>query len=138
MFQFGEIDDVILTDLNYAIQVEILRYVPNTSSSMSPFRTNCRTLLEVLEKAGNTVDEVLYTPTYFIKSSARLKISKKFQFVCLSDDCQHHQLHYLKVAKSQTTDLSLCCEKNKDYRRPTREEGFWFKEERSEIVSFTK
>ena len=138
MFQFGEIDDVILTDLNYAIQVEILRYVPNTSSSMTPFRTNCRTLLEVLEKAGNTVDEVLYTPSYFSKSSARLKTSKKFQFVCLSDDCQHHQLHYLKVAKSQTTDRSLCCEKNKDYRRPTREEGFWFKEERSEMVSFTK
>ena len=137
-FQFGEIDDVILTDLNYAIQIEILRYVPNTSSSMTPFHTNCRTLLEVLEKAGNTVDEVLYTPTYFINISARLKTSKKFQFVCLSADCQHHQLHYLKVAKSQTTDLSLCCENNKDYRRPTREECFWFKEERSEMVSFTK
>ena len=138
-FRFGvpPIDHVILTDLDNAIQVEILRYIPDTSSSMTPFRTNCRALLEVLEKAGNTVDTVLYTPTYF-KSSSKLEISKKFQFVCSSDDCQCHQLHYLKVGKGQTTDLPLCCEKNKNYRRPTREEGFWFKEERSEVVSFTK
>ena len=140
-FQFGDpaIDCVIFTDHNYAIQVEILRYIPNTSSSITPFNTACQNLLQIIEEAGSTVDNVLYARTYLIKSLTSLKISRCFQYVCLSDDCQGQQLHYLNVLKNQTSDLQLCCTNNKAFRRPTPEEGHWFKDNKKpEMVSVHK
>ena len=140
-FQFGDppIDRVIFTDLNYAIQVEILRYIPNASSLISPFNRACQNLLEIIEAAGSTVDEVLFARTYFIKSLTSLKISRCLQYVCFSDDCQGQELHYLNVVKNQTSDLPLCCTNNKVFRRPTCEEGHWFKDNKKpEMVSVYK
>ena len=36
--------------------------------------------------------------------------------------------HYLVTAKGQTSDLTLHCEKNPNFRKPTAKEEVWFKE----------
>ena len=135
-FKFGDpaINQVILTDLNYAIQIDILRYVPN-SSATPPFNKACHKLLDVLEDCGNKVDKVLSTHTYYSSQTKlgslkeNFTISRNFQYVCFSDNCRFEELHYLIVVEEQTVDLLLCCEKSKSYRKPTHEECFWFKEE---------
>ena len=135
-FKFGDpaINQVILTDLNYAIQIDILRYVPSSPAAL-PFNKACHKLLNVLEDCGNKVDEVLSMHTCY-SSTPRLgslkedfTISRNFRYVCFSDNCRFQELHYLIVVEEQTIDLLLCCEKTKSYRKPTPEECFWFKEE---------
>ena len=115
VFTFG-VDYVVLSNLGYAIQVDVLRYAPNAVIS---FDEVCEKIAIALKKFEEEVDEVLNT-----SSTAKIKILKKFQYVC---NCNTSEIHYLVTSSNQTCDAFVYCEKNKRYRQLTKNEALWFK-----------
>ena len=51
-------DHITLTDLHYAIQVDVLRYAP-ASLDIPSFDTICQELLSVLKSCGDLVEQTL-------------------------------------------------------------------------------
>ena len=106
-------DDFILTDLHYAIQVDVLRYVS------VPFKTVCQDVLKLLDECCQQVEETLCG----YRGQCIDQSSRQVQYVCQcnrSDD-----VHYLKVAKNQKP---VYCKMDRCPRSMTHNESMWFEE----------
>ncbi|XP_019849632.1 PREDICTED: uncharacterized protein LOC109580661 [Amphimedon queenslandica] len=135
--KFGDpcIDHIVLIDLGYAIQVEVMRYMHTEHSSFSDV---CQCLLSLLNKCGQKVDNTLNTNS--ITCDVSFKITRETKYVCSCEECKSLSLHYLEPAvEGQTADLPLTCLKQKKARRLTLDEAYWFikknKKEESKRIS---
>ena len=114
-------DDIILTDLHYAIQVDVLRYVPEGSHPV-PFKTVCQDVSKLLDKCCQQVEGTLHG--YY--GQCIDQSSRQVQYVCQcngSDD-----VHYLKVAENQTCLEPVHCKMDRHLRPMTHNESMWFEE----------
>lgn len=125
--KFGKpcIDHMTLTDLGYAIQVDVSRYV----HTEQPFNKACQKILTVLKEHGKNVDELLNTISSVTPSNYSIKTTRDYQFVCASDKCKASELHYIVHAHGQTCNLQLTCMKKRGLRYPETVEAYWFAEE---------
>ena len=114
-------DDIILTDLHYAIQVDVLRYVPEGSHPV-PFKTVCQDVLKLLDECCQQVEETLHG----YHGQCIDQSSRQVQYVCQcnrSDD-----VHYLKVGETQTCSEPVHCKMDRRPRPVTHNESLWFAE----------
>ena len=119
-------DDVILTDLNYAIQVDVLRYVPEGSHPV-PFKTVCQDVLKLLDECCQQVEETLHG--YHGQCIGRS--SRQVQYVC-SQCNRSDDVHYIIAdAEEQTNYDPVYCQKNRKSRPLNPNESIWFKESKS-------
>ena len=121
-------DDIILTDLHYAIQVDVLRYVPEGSHSV-PFKTVCQDVLKLLNECCQQVEETLhgYHGQRIDQSSRQVK------YVC---QCHHSDdVHYINIADldKQINYNHVHCQKERKTRSLNRNESIWFKESKSNL-----
>ena len=59
-FSYGHpSDDFVLNDVNKAIQVDVFRYVPE-SSHLVPFKAVCQEILKLLDKCCQQVEDTFY------------------------------------------------------------------------------
>ena len=116
------IDHITLTDLHYAIQVDVLRYAP-ASLNIPSFDITCQELLNVLKDCGDRVEQTLTSHWEKSKSTQSVSIERKFQYVC---KCDQSEVHYFNISVDHSF---VHCEKSmyRSYRRPTAEERVWFK-----------
>ena len=113
--------DIILTDLHYAIQVDVLRYVPEGSHPV-PFKTVCQDMLKLLDECCKQVEETLHG----YHGQCIDQSSRQVQYVCqcnCSDD-----VHYLKVGENQTCSKPVHCKMDRCPRPMTHNESMWFNE----------
>ena len=126
-FLFGQppLDHLILTDIHTAIQVDVLRYAPE-SSSIPLFNSVCQKLKGLLDESCKAVENILvmFQHELMIDETFKpIKIERAFKYVCKCSD----GLHYLITVGGQTQDMILRCEnKNTFFRMPTVHESFWF------------
>ena len=128
IFTYG-IDRVVLSDLHYAVQVDVLRNAE--IPVVKPFNKVCQELVKILERCDSKVTKVFQTSgeSDLPVLSKPLVIPSTFRYVCNNCSTKDHPLHYLKLSSDQqTSDLPLCCcERNPGaYRHPTKEEAYWF------------
>ena len=118
-------DHITLTDLHYAIQVDVLRYAP-ASLDIPSFDTICQELLSVLKSCGDLVEQTL-TGHWGMMNEVTQSVSmeREFQYVCRSKECDESEVHYFNISVDKS---SIHCEKSmyRSYRRPTAEERVWF------------
>ena len=112
-------DDVILMELLHAIQVDVLRYVPE-SDSLDKFTCVCQELCKYLVERAEGVDCCLFG------SSDKCKVFKEVRFLCASETCAAVGPHYLHHRQGQTCDLHIKCDNSNKYRQVLDKEGFWF------------
>ena len=127
-FTYGQppIDHIILTDLHFAIQVDVLRYAPENPAFKS-INTVCQELLTVLQYCGQQVEQVLASHLDFLSERQCIHITKEFQYVC--NQCLNSSnLHYLMIGEEQSVDMPICCGNNRSYRKLNADEAVWFKE----------
>ena len=133
--KFGDplIDQVILNELPHAIQVDVIRYAPE-SNSLSKFSHVCQKLHSFLVKVAKDVDACLFGSLGMEdddNESESGKVFKKIRFVCTAQECQSTAgTHYLNHVKGQSIDLNIYCERSDVYREVLPEEGYWFSEKR--------
>ena len=119
-------DDIILTDLHYAVQVDVLRYVPEGSHPV-PLKTVCQDVLKLLDECCQQVEETLHG-----YHGQRIdQSSRQVQYVCQcnrSDD-----VHYVVIANTeeQTNYVPVYCQKKRKPRPLNPNESIWFKESKS-------
>ena len=114
-------DDIILTDLHYAIQVDVLRYVPEGSHPV-PFKTVCQDVLKLLNECCQQVEETLHG----YHGQCIDQSSRQVQYLCQcnrSDD-----VHYLEVGETQTCSEPVHCKMDRRPRPMTHNESMWFDE----------
>ena len=119
-------DDIILTDLHYAIQVDVLRYVPEGNHPV-PFKTVCQDVLKLLDECCQQVEETLHG-----YHGQRIdQSSRQVQYVC--SQCNHSDdVHYIIAdAENQTNYVPVYCQKNRKPRPLNPNESIWFKESKS-------
>ena len=129
-FTYGEppIDHIILTDLHFAIQVDVLRYAPDNPAFKS-INAVCQKLLTVLQYCGQQVEQVLGSHRDLQSESFQsIPITKEFQYVC-KQCLKSSDPHYLMIGEEQLVNVPICCENNRSYRMPSAEEAVWFKGE---------
>ena len=114
-------DDIILTDLHYAIQIEVLRYVPEGSHPV-PFKTVCQDVLKLLDECCQQVEETLHG--YHGQSIDRS--SRQVQYVCQCN-CSE-DIHYFEVGETQTCSEPVHCKMDRRPRPMTHNESMWFDE----------
>ena len=87
-FLYGrsQIDRVTLTDLHYAMQVNVLRYAPDSHSPQS-FNAICQELVTVLEDCITKVKETLNTSTGVLDQRNIAVQTTEVRFVCGYVDC---------------------------------------------------
>ena len=87
-FLYGrsQIDRVTLTDLHYAMQVNVLRYAPDSHSSQS-FNTTCQELVTVLEDCITKVKKTLNTSIRVLHQGKFTIQTTEVRLVCGSEDC---------------------------------------------------
>ena len=87
-FLYGrsQIDRVTLTDLHYAMQVNVLRYAPDSHSPQS-FNAICQELVTVLEDCITKVKETLNTSTRVLDQRNIAVQTTEVRFVCGYGDC---------------------------------------------------
>ena len=114
-------DDIILTDLHYAIQVDVLRYVPEGSHPV-PFKTVCQDVLKLLDECCQQVEETLHG-----YHGQRIdQSSRQVQYVC---QCNHSDdVHYFEVGETQTCLGPVHCKMDRCPRPMTHNESMWFAE----------
>ena len=112
-------DDVVLMELLHAIQVDVLRYVPE-SDSLDKFAYVCQELHKYLVQVAKDVDCCLFG------SSDKCKVFKEVRFLCASATCAAVGPHYLHHSQGQTCDLHIKCDNDNKYRQVLDKEGFWF------------
>ena len=118
-------DDIILTDLHYAIQVDVLRYVPEGSHPV-PFRTVCQDVLKLLDECCQQVEETLHG----YHGQGINQSSRQVQYVCQCD--RSDDVHYIIAdAEEQTNYVPVYCQKNRKPRPLNPNESIWFKESKS-------
>ena len=115
-------DHITLTDLHYAIQIDVLRYAPSNLEIPS-FDTICQELLCSLKSCGDLVEQTLTGQWKKFTSTQSVSMEREFQYVC---KCDQSEVHYFNISVDSS---SIYCEKSmyKSYRRPTAEERVWFK-----------
>ena len=127
-------DDFVLTDINKAIQVDVLRYVPESSHPV-PFKTICQTILNLLDECCQQVEGTLY-------GYHGHDIAQSSRDVCYACECQSsssNEAHYIKVnAKKQTCSDPVYCEKVRSTRSLTHRESMWFEGEFKDKLSIFK
>ena len=120
-FSYGHpLDDIIFTDLHYAIQVDVLRYVPEGSHPV-PLKTVCQDVLKLLDECCQQVEETLHG----YHGQGINQSSRQVQYLCQcnrSDD-----VHYLKVDENQTCLEPVHCKMDRCPRPMTHNESMWFK-----------
>ena len=113
-------DDVVLMELPHAIQVDVLRYVPECDS-LDKFTSVCQELHKYLVQEAKNVDHCIFG------SSKECKVFKEVQFLCASPTCEPKGPHYFHHRRqSQTCDLHIKCDHSDKYRQVLDKEGFWF------------
>ena len=118
-------DDIILTDLYYAIQVDVLRYVPEGSHPV-PFKTVCQDVLKLLDECCQQVKETLrgYHGQCIDQSSRKVPVQYLCQCKCSKD------IHYINVNENQTCFEFVHCEMDRQHPRLlTHNESMWFEGE---------
>ena len=123
-FSYGCPDNFVLTDINDAIQVDVLRYVPESSHPV-PFKAVCQNIIKLLEECCQQVEATL---TLYRNSNNADQSSRKVQYVC---QCiSSSKVHYMKNidAEKQTRSEFVRCEMESIPRRLTINESMWFKE----------
>uniref|UniRef100_A0A1X7T2Y0 COR domain-containing protein n=1 Tax=Amphimedon queenslandica TaxID=400682 RepID=A0A1X7T2Y0_AMPQE len=119
-FSYGRpSDDLFLTDINDAIQFDVLRYVPEDLHPV-PFEIVCQEILKLLNDCCQKVEETLIL--YHDRSS------RKVQYVC---QCRRSkEVHYIKDidAEKQTCSDPVHCKMERRPRSLTINESLWFKE----------
>ena len=130
--EFGTppIDEVILSELPHAIQVDIRRYAPE-SVSLDKFSLVCIKLCSFVKEVAKEVDKCLFASEGIDNDTddndESGKVFKEVRFVCAAPECQStSDYHYLKDKKGQTCDVYLCCKNSDKHREVLPEEGFWF------------
>ncbi|XP_019857260.1 PREDICTED: uncharacterized protein LOC109585577 [Amphimedon queenslandica] len=122
-FSYGHpSDDFVLTDINEAIQVDVLRYVPESRHPLS-LKTVCQQILKLLDDCCQQVEETLILYHHHNDRSSR-----KIQYVCR---CRHSkEVHYIKDidAEKQMCSDPVYCKKERRPRSLTNNESLWFKE----------
>ena len=112
-------DDIILTDLYFAIQVDVLRYVPESSHPV-PFKTVCQDVLKLLDECCQQVEETLHG----YHGQGINQSSKKVQYVC---QCNHSKdIHYIIIAKKPKYSDLIHCKMDRCPRPMTPNESMWF------------
>ena len=117
-------DDIILTDLHYAIQVDVLRYVPEHSHPI-PFKTVCQDVLKLLDECCKQVEETLHC--YHGQCIDQLSIARQVQYLC---QCKRPKdIHYIIVTENQTCSDPVYCQLKRRPRQLTHNESMWFEGE---------
>ena len=123
-FSYGHpSDDFILTDINEAIQVDVLRYVPESSHSV-PFKTICQQILKLLDEFCQKVEDTLHNGNDADQSS-------RIQYVCQCTPSS--EVHYIKGIDAEKTCFDpVFCKMERRPRSLTINESIWFKENTSQ------
>ena len=130
--EFGDppIDEVILSELPHAIQVDVRRYAPE-SDGLDKFTNVCQELCSLVKEVAKEVDKCLFASDDIADNDESGKVFKDVQYVCAAPEClSTSSCHYLKHKKDQTCDLYLHCENSDEHRKVLPEEGLWFSEKR--------
>ncbi|XP_019861103.1 PREDICTED: uncharacterized protein LOC109589459, partial [Amphimedon queenslandica] len=118
-FSYGHpSDDFVLTDVNEAIQVDVLRYVPESSHPV-PFKAVCQRILKILDECCQKVEETLHHGHHADQSS------RKVQYVCQCSPSS--DVHYIQdIDAEKTSSDPVYCKMERCPRRLTDEESVWF------------
>uniref|UniRef100_A0A1X7V2R5 Death domain-containing protein n=1 Tax=Amphimedon queenslandica TaxID=400682 RepID=A0A1X7V2R5_AMPQE len=123
-FSYGRpSDDFVLIDINDAIHVNVLRYVPECSHPV-PFKTVCQKIMKLLEECCQQVEDTL--TLYHNGNNADQ--SRKVQYVCQCSPSS--DVHYINDidAEKQLCSEFVHCDMETIPRRLTSNELLWFKE----------
>ncbi|XP_019862338.1 PREDICTED: uncharacterized protein LOC109590941, partial [Amphimedon queenslandica] len=125
-------DDIVLTDINQAIQVDVLRYVPEGLHPV-PFKTVCLQILELLNECCQKVEDTLdiyhrRDPYMLLGLYAYQKSSRKIQYVCqCSPSSEVHYINDFDAKKQTCFDPVVYCKMKRTPRSLTINESMWFK-----------
>ena len=135
-FSYGRpSDDFVLTYINDAIQVDVLRYVPENSHPV-PFKTVCQKVLKLLDKCCQQVEDTLYG---YHEQHITQSSSRKVRYVCECKSSSSNEVHYIEVdAEKQTCSDPVYCDKVRSTRSLTQKESIWFEGEFKDKLSFLK
>ena len=119
-FSYGHpSDDFVLTDINEAIQVDVLRYVPESSHPV-PLKTICQQILKLLDECYQKVEDTLHHGHHIDRSS-------RIQYVCQCSPSS--EVHYIQdIDAEKTCSDPVYCKMKRRPRRLTIKESLWFKE----------
>ena len=125
-FLYGTPPDLLtLTNICYAIQVDVLQCAPD----MASFNGVCLELKAVLKESSDAVEKTLAAHRGILSPGlSPLKATGEFQFIC--NGCVGGD-HYINEYGSFVD----CKKKLNAYRQHTKQESFWF--ERNVTVSIT-
>ena len=125
-FSYGHpSDDFVLTDVNEAIQVDVLRYVPESSHSI-PFKAVCQKIMKLLEECCQQVEDTLYH-----NGNNADRSSRSIQYVCQCSPSS--EVHYIKdIDAEKTCSDPVYCKMERRPRSLTDNESMWFKENMSQ------
>ncbi|XP_011408331.2 PREDICTED: probable serine/threonine-protein kinase pats1 [Amphimedon queenslandica] len=113
-------DDFVLTNVNEAIQVDVLRYLPESSHPV-PFKAVCQGILKILDECCQKVEETLHHDHYADRSS------RKVQYVCQCSPSS--DVHYIQdIDAEKTSSDPVYCKMERCPRRLTDQESVWFNE----------
>ena len=134
-FKFGDgkkYDDITLTELPHAVQINVSRNVPDSHEYMS-FNVICQNLLILIERSCQEVDECFHQSS--LSNVKCTDIDRQFQFLCKSHECNSAtNAHYLIDTEDGQTQLDRCsCEENDALRKLTEEEAYWFPAEHQSV-----
>ena len=121
LFGSNPVDHAIFTELPQAIEVDILRYAPE-SDALDKFDYVCQELYAFLEDVAKKVDQCLFGNS----QNEGPKVFHAIRYLCAGRGCSHFGPHYLKQAKHQHRNMSLTCERDDKHRYVLEEESFWF------------
>ena len=124
-FSYGHpSDDFVLTDINEAIQVDVLRYVPESSHPV-PFKTVCQQILNLLEECCQKVEDTLHHGHHADR------LSRRIQYVCQCSPSS--EVHYMyDIDAEKTCSDPVYCKMERRPRSLTDNESIWFKENTSQ------
>ncbi|XP_019862747.1 PREDICTED: uncharacterized protein LOC109591456, partial [Amphimedon queenslandica] len=116
-------DNFVLTDINEAIQVDVMRYVPENSHPV-PFKTVCQNIMKLLEECCQKVEDTL---TLYHNGSNADRSSRRVQYMCQCS--RSSEVHYIKNidAEKQICSEFVHCKMESIPRRLTINELMWFK-----------
>ena len=126
-FSYGRpSDDFVLTDINEAIQVDVLRYVPESRHPV-PLKTICQQILKLLDECCQKVEDTLRHGHHPVRSLRRV------QYVCQRR--HSNEVHYIQDidAEKQTCSDPVYCKMERIPRSLTDNESLWFKEGREDL-----
>ena len=126
-FSYGHpSDDFILTDFNKVIQVDVTRYVPESSHPVS-LKLVCQKILKLLEECCQQVEDTLT----FHHGHHADRSSRRIQYVCQCSPSS--EVHYMyDIDAEKTCSDPVYCKMERRPRSLTDNESMWFKENTSQ------